>query len=257
MARRKRQIGARAVRRQVRRRKGRLRDLLIGPKTRVKYNNALKRFRRWLSLSNRVEPADACLLDLIVSDFVEQLWDEGDPKSWGSELLSALAFENPALKRHLERSWQLIKAWGRHEVPRRAWPVLVEAVLAMAGLALADGQAGFAAGIVVGFHCLLRLQEILTIVYSDFTWAVAGTTGHLLLPETKSGSRSGRQESVVVSDQIVYKLVKRAQRRSKDSRLVDITPVIFRQLFGHYIRKIGLDPERLHAALPAQRRGHP
>ena len=136
--------------------KGRLRDLLIGPKTKVKYKNALKRFRRWMVLSSRVEPSDSGLLDLVVSDFVEQLWDEGDPKSWGSELLCALVFENPNLKRHLERSWQLVKAWGRHEVPRRAWPIAVEAVLGMAGLALADGNYGFAAGVLVGFHCLLR-----------------------------------------------------------------------------------------------------
>lgn len=79
------------------------------------------------------------LLDRAVSDFINYLWEEGDPRSWTSDCLSGFGHFNPACKPHLVGSWRLRAAWWRAELPVRAPPFPVLLFYAFAQLAVESG----------------------------------------------------------------------------------------------------------------------
>eukprot|EP00439_Symbiodinium_sp_Y106_P001984 s9449_g1.t1 len=70
-----------------------------------------------------------------VSCFIEELWEDGDPKAYASDTLSGLGHFIPSVKPHLISSWRLHAAWGRSELPARAPPFTVALIYALAQLA--------------------------------------------------------------------------------------------------------------------------
>ena len=100
--------GDRRQRAAARAKAGPLRNLVIRPRTLERYEAALDTFRLWLSReqgtalrSGTAWPSSAAELDLLVSWFIENLWEEGEPKSYAGDTLSALQHKVPALKGHL------------------------------------------------------------------------------------------------------------------------------------------------------------
>ena len=69
-------------------------------------------------------PDSAYLFDQQISEFIEMMWQEGEPKALIASLLSGLQFFHRELKGKLLSSWALYSAWNRLELPARAPPML-------------------------------------------------------------------------------------------------------------------------------------
>ena len=85
--------------------------------------------------------------------FIEACWAEGEPYSLCSDALAGLQFYFPEIRKHLHRSWKLLRVWGRQEPANRAVPFSPVMVLGFAGLCVALNNVEAAAFLLVGFDC--------------------------------------------------------------------------------------------------------
>ena len=130
----------RAQRRQERQALGRLKSQVVSPKTEERYLTSVSRFLEFLIAHGKPYPQSFLILDREVSLFIEELWEQGDPKGWAGDCLSGLGHFIPSCKPYLVGAWRLHAAWGRAELPCRAPPftpcycmLLRKRLLTMAG----------------------------------------------------------------------------------------------------------------------------
>ena len=74
------------------------------------------------------------------------------------------------------------------------------------GFCLMEDELVLAALILLGFHCLLRTGELLSIRPCDFL--VEATRGLVTLPSSKSGARNNTKESVSITDPTTLEVVR-------------------------------------------------
>ena len=118
---------------------GALRSQVVAPKTESRYLVAVSRFLTFLLSHSKPYPTNFFSLDREGSCFIEELWEDGDPKAYASDTLSGLGHFIPSVKPHLISSWRLHAAWGRSELPARAPPFTVALIYALAQLAFEAG----------------------------------------------------------------------------------------------------------------------
>jgi len=175
---------------------------------RKRYESALIRYFVFDESMQFSAPIDDVELDGNVAKYVEQLWQEGDPRYWAEDTLSGFTKLVPSLRGGFRLSWSLVTAWQRNEPPQRCAPLSVDILLAMIGLAVQRGWLGMCALLAVGFHCVLRTAEMYRMRVADFEFNVDGTSGVLTLPESKSGTRYNKVESVTITDPVVIRLIR-------------------------------------------------
>ena len=95
--------------------------------------------------------------------YIEELWHDGDPKSYAGDTLIGLGHFIPSVKPHLVASWRLHAAWGRSELPARAPPFTVAAQLAFEA-----GWPDTAVLFILGFHTFARSGELFAAKVGDF-----------------------------------------------------------------------------------------
>ena len=107
------------------------------------------------------------LLDKVVSMYLGHMFEEGEPKSWSTDVAAAVQFFLPASRHRLGLSWSLVQTWHRHEIRARALPFTVEMLGGFAGALLLAGHPAPAAGAVVAFSLILRNSELLQLTHDD------------------------------------------------------------------------------------------
>ena len=147
---------------------GALRSQVVAPKTESRYLVAVSRFLTFLLSHSKPYPSNFFSLDREVSCFIEELWEDGDPKAYASDTLSGLGHFIPSVKPHLISSWRLHAAWGRSELPARAPPFTVALIYALAQLAFEAGWKDTAVLFVLGFHTFARSGELFSAKAGDF-----------------------------------------------------------------------------------------
>ena len=228
--------GARKIRRQ---QLGKLKDLVVQPQTKRRYEDALKRFFEFLRWNRFKLPSKYDEVDRLAAMFVEQLWDEGDSKYLAQDTLSGLQHFEPQLKRRLLQSWRLIRAWRQHEIPTRAPPFTPTTLAVLAGW-MQQRRPDFALAIVLAFHALLRTGELMQIKNKDII--CSGDLVVVHLGQTKTSVRNAGTESSSFRDPKIslmlraWKSVNRPQ-----ALLVNSAPSSFRQFFAQ-----GLEETKLH-----------
>ena len=75
-------------------------------------------------------------VDLRFCEFIEHAWEEGDSRNLPIDARSGLMHFIPGLRDQFPGSQRLLKAWSKHELPRRATPLPTEYAVALAGVAL-------------------------------------------------------------------------------------------------------------------------
>ena len=146
-------------------------------------------------------PNDMCSLDLVLCDYIEQIWQEGDPKGWAQNAVSGLGHFMPGLRLQLHGSRRLLQSWNKAEVCNRAPPLPANFAVALAGAAIESGNLRLAVVLLVAFHAFLRTGEALQLRASSFVFPDDPGPVLLTLEATKSAKRRGvRAESVVLSD---------------------------------------------------------
>ena len=118
-------LTTRQQRQHARRQMGTLADLAVAPATLRRYIDAVDRFIDFLDARALAYPRTLRALDSLLSDYIELLWFEGDPKSWAANAISGIQHFTPSARHHLPGSWRLFGTWSRREMPTR--PLLFKA----------------------------------------------------------------------------------------------------------------------------------
>ena len=225
----KRKPPTRQERRQVRHHLSSLLTLALPPSCRVRYPKAMRLFFTWVLQHEICLPETNAEFDDVVCKFVESCWEEGESKNVIGDFLSALPKYSPHLNRKLSCSWSLYRTWQRHEPPFRCPPFTLQVCMAVAGFMWQKGFRCAAAATLLGFHCILRSGEMLDAKWCNL--ALSDDMGTLLLPRTKSGTRFGYPESVVIHDRTLLRLLRRLQLVSPNhGSVAGIVPSHYRRL---------------------------
>ena len=236
-ARRPRKVRAaedQATRRQLRAAVGRLSHNLVQPRTLEIYQQAVRQFSEWvasrgMTWSGAADHVDK--LDLLVAEWIEWLWTEGHPQGLAGNTLSAVQFFLRK-KRILPASWRLLRAWQNLELPQRVLPLPEVVLLAMAATARGWGRNDLAALLVLGFAGFLRTTEMITLRRWQVAIDEASARIIIILPITKSGLRFHTQESVVIDDGTVVRLLSYLLRHlAPEQAILSTSATDFREKF--------------------------
>ena len=86
---------------------GSLQKIVVAPKTYERYSLHVEKFLQYLHDNECVYPTSFYQLDVYVCQYVEHLWEEGEPKGWASDVLSGLGHFIPSCKQFLTGGWRL------------------------------------------------------------------------------------------------------------------------------------------------------
>ena len=191
-------ISAKTKQERAKRRKaiGRLKDVVVTPVTLNRYKVAMVRLFTWMTWFSVSFPSSAIEADEMGSEYIEYLWESGDPIQYGNDVISALQHYFVFLKRQMNGSWRLLKAWQRHELPARAPPFPPNVVLGMIGVSLASNAWDVAVLLGIGFLAFMRTGELFGLKKKDIK--IAGQKIIISLMDTKTSIRKKAYEVVVI-----------------------------------------------------------
>lgn len=144
-----------------------LRYVGLRPPTVKAYKSALLKFFRWLSLSRYRVPRSYAELDARLAAALDEMWQEGEALTYGGHLMSAVKRFLPTTRFRLLLAKQFYSNWRSTHRVRRAVPVPVNVLEAMAMAARAANQRGLSLILLLGFFGLLRTTEMVSVKASD------------------------------------------------------------------------------------------
>ena len=217
---------------------GKLRNLVIRPQTRKRYETAMRRFLDFLKWNGYPLPSRHEEVDRLASMVVEELWEEGESRYFAQDVLSSLQHFEPQLKRKLLESWRLIKAWQKHEIPNRAPPFTPLTLSVLAGWC--HGQfPELALGLLVGFQGLLRTGELLQVRNKDILCREDFII--IYLGETKMSVRNAGTESTSFRDKKLALMLQAWKSvHVPEALLINLSASSFRQWFARGLEATGL-----------------
>ena len=192
---------SRQQRQHYRRTLGTLEPNIIRP---VTLERNLTHFNLWsdhLSQAIGYWPAGPETYDQFLSEYLELLWDTGEPRTVASYTLSS----NPLLSACIAQKAAKILAliWERLELPNQAEPWSESQMVSVAGCFLHNNQFHLAAACIAGFTCLLHTGELLSLKVCDCTFTTHGCV--LNLGETKGAKRKQLiDESVLLISWLLF-----------------------------------------------------
>lgn len=229
----------RDVRKTRRQQLGKLKDLVIQPRTKARYEHAMERFLEFLKWNRLPLPSLPEQADRVAAMYVEELWEEGDSRYLAQDMVSALQHYEPQLKRKMLRSWRLLKAWQQHEIPTRAPPLAPTTLAVLAGW-MHQQIPELALALMLGFHGLLRTGELLRITSQDII--CSGDLVVVNLGQTKMAARNAGVESTSFRNREVSLMLQAWKAVHQPSALlVHVSPTSFRQWFSRGLEKTGLN----------------
>jgi len=170
---------------------------IVKARTLALYRKSVAWFFEWCMALQITLPHTFWQLDELVSQAIDHLYNEGEPRGVAGNLLSGFAHLVPPLRGHLPGSWRLWQAWGRQELPCRAPALTWSMIRAMAYVCQAWGYMDVAVVLLGVFLAFLRTGELVGLRCSHIL--LNNTHSGMVfvqLPHTKTTSRSGGIESV-------------------------------------------------------------
>ena len=229
-----------AERKAARKAVGSLSASTILPYTRKRYARAVQAFFHHLKAHQLPLAASLLAFDAQVAQFIDVLWQEGESRACCGDLISGLQWFVPGLRRNLNASWRLHKAWGMRELPRRAPPIPLLLAHAMAMVAIHWQCFDASLAILLGFLTYLRTSELLDLHVRQCTF-VGDNKLVIQLPETKGTARSGAVESVTLVDELLVPALRRhLAGKPLGHRLLQRSPPQFRTLFRRLTEELGV-----------------
>ena len=165
---------------------GKLKHQVLSQATEERYEDAFRKFLKFHNLRWNFSIQNFEEFDDLAAEYIEFLWETGEPKSYANYTLAAIQYYKPQARQHLPWSWKLCKIWNQVEMPTRATPLTPRVMLAFAGAALQRHQPIFAWLVVVGFALFLRTGEILQLSPRDIT---LGKDKAVIFVEGSKGSK--------------------------------------------------------------------
>ena len=221
-------LEGRVNRQHERRRLGTLQTNLVKRITVDRYNQRFNIFVDYLRQVYGRWPSSAQEYDLIVAEYLEVLWDSGDPKTSATYTLASLHYFIPHLRRQLPRSWKLKAVWDKLELPCQAVPLSLEMLFGFCGYFWKQQETSMVFACLLGFNALLRTGELLQLRVGDCVPTPHGFVLHL--QDTKGAQRRLLQEeTVVVLDALTITAIQKLRyRKEPGDYLVGLSPQQFR-----------------------------
>jgi len=218
---------------------GKLSERVVAPTTLKRYSLALAFFFDTLRAHGMLLVNNAAEFDQQVCEVIDIAWQEGESRGLIGDLLSGLVAKVGALRHRLHGAWRLFGAWGRLELPARAWPLSLDQVLAMAWVAWSWRLPGICAGLLIGFDCFLRTGEICSLQTSQLSHNRGQL--YIALPDTKGSARKGAPEGAKLTSDVLALFVWRLCGRSPaGAKVIGCTAAEFRVAFAEIIGELGL-----------------
>ena len=183
-------------------RKGHLKFKGINDRTVRCYRKELHRFFEWLSHEMYTTPQTVSLLDYLVGEYINVMYQEGDSISQAGWLLSGLRRFIPSLKHALPTGQQYYNNWVRDHVPARAVPMPWLVARALSGKALTEGHPDLALTLLLGYAFFLRSMEIV----------VAPQSHQLVLSLRRTKTSKQFHQSLAIHHPVLVQLVQHVLR---------------------------------------------
>ena len=234
----------RATRQQQRRRLGTLQTNLVKRITVDRYNHHFNIFVDYLYQTYGRWPVTPQEYDMIVAEYLEVLWDSGDPKTSATYTLASLHYFIPQLRRQLPRSWKLKAIWDKLELPCQAVPLSLEVLFGFVGYFLKVHEDTMALGCLLGFNALLRTGELLSLRVADCVTTPHGCILHL--QDAKGAQRRLLQEeTVIILDGLTLQVISMLKEdKAPGDFLVGLSPQQFRTKWNKMKSQLGLSSFR-------------
>ena len=169
----------------------------LAPSTIVKYERHSSHFYDWLKVHGH-QPSTFIELDLLLSSYLQQLYDRGSGKAAAASTVYGLNVSQPGITKHLPYSLKSLQGFQRlkpsKQHPPLPWPITCVIAVAM-------WRRGYLReGIVtlLAFDCYLRINEALALRREDVALGADVRLGagrpdrlYLRLNATKTGPNKG------------------------------------------------------------------
>ena len=103
---------AKAERKAERQKVGRLSEQRVSLATAERYADALHGLSTFVG-SPEVQLLKRADLESVLCEYVEFLWEEGDPKTMANYVMAAVQYRRPELRGRLKAAWQLVSLWNK------------------------------------------------------------------------------------------------------------------------------------------------
>ena len=229
----------RADRKTLRARLGALVSLRVAARTRNRYARAYAAFTMYVR-QHGFELSSLEAFDLVAASCVEVMWEEGEPKTNCQDLLAALQYYIPTLRRNMALSWSLLAAWNRHEMPTRALPMTPDILAAFCGGLVLAKHPTLALLCVFGFTTLARTGELLSLERQHVAFGEHSAV--IAFEWTKRGQRLGVDEGLTVEDPVTLACLHRlCEGLAPGDRLCRYSERQLRSVWAHVARCLELD----------------
>ena len=208
----------------------------LHPRTVHAYRVALDRFLKFVQ-KKKLKLKNVSHLDRQIAEFIDHLYQEGEPISYGGHLLSAVKRFHPELRLCLPQASQFFRTWQRCYIPSRALPASWALVEALMGVAFSLQLAHFALLLALGFNCLLRTSEMLSITHRHLVVHPDGKALSVIIPGSKTSQ--GNPQVLLVQDLPLVHLTSKLIRPKSKALLWAQGPHSFREQFSQLLVSVG------------------
>ena len=163
-----------------------------------RYTRCSNAFFEWVVTEGKRLPSVTVAFDDVIAEDVEYMWEDGGSQADTRYTIAGLEYFVKGLKRQLNLSWSLMKAWKMHELPSRAPPVLVLFLHAIAGWFLRNGLPEAAIATYLIFHSLVRLAEVFGLKAADISFDTLLGSAVCDIGYTKGSRRRGVRDTAQV-----------------------------------------------------------
>lgn len=125
-----------------------------------------------------------------------------------------------------------MKAWSTNEVPCRAPPLTKQILKGMVGWSFLREEFSFGISLLVGFYGLLRTGELLAIQAWQVHMVGPLKPAVISLGLTKSGKRTGAEESITLTDVAVLPYLWAWKQKATTKQFLTVNPHKWREMFN-------------------------
>jgi len=223
---------------------GTLMELLLSPQRARRNEKAATIFLAWALKKRFVLSSDNAVLIQALSEWIMELWNDGDSKEIVSDCLQSLKFLLSAEPPDLHMQWKPYRRWSSKELPIQATPAGKDEVLAIAGQAFKEKRHRLGSVLLASFDGFLRTGEFTTFTKEDCQDARDAMV--ISLRETKGIKRRGGTEEYVCTDPLLMKLLKKAvEQTPAGDAVIGMAPQSFRSWMKTTTKNSGLEARKL------------
>jgi integrase len=223
-----------------------LRDAAIAPSTHYKYNRSLDKFLHYTRLSlSALLRRPARVIDVLFSNYLEYEFHHHGSYHNSCHALNGLIFRCPRLRMKLGETRLRLRGWRRLYKHKSHPPFTWEITLLFASVMAKWGHHAEAVGMLLSFHCYLRVGELTRLVYSDVLMPNDPRAGsaHTDMALRLQFTKTGAEQSVSIESRLIARVLRgylAAFPFLSDSHIFPFSPSSFRHLISQVASSLGM-----------------